>query len=325
MPSPDDILEWTVPEEAAGERLDKYLASHLGCPRNRAQRWLKEGRVELNGKSPKASEQVMAGQELRVRPPALDPESQLTPEIGELRILYEDEHLSVVDKPAGIAVHPGAGRPTGTLAHRLLGRYPEIQHIGGPGRPGIVHRLDLDTTGAMVIARTDEAYLGLSRAFAERQVQKTYNAIAHGNVRQALTLEQPIGRHPQDRKRMAVRSDGRPAISHIRPLAVVDSVASAVEIDLETGRTHQIRVHMKAAKHPLVGDPIYGEARWKGAPPRFRKTLERFPRPALHARRLRFQHPVLNQALDVEAPVPEDLAGLWQKLSGGPWPQPSDP
>ncbi len=324
MPADDDILQWTVPEEAAGERMDKYLASHLGCPRNRAQRWLKEGRVERDGKSPKASDPVLAGQRLIVRPPTLSVESQIIAETGELRILHEDEHLAVVDKPAGIAVHPGAGRPTGTLVHRLLGRYPEIQQIGGPGRPGIVHRLDLDTTGVMVIARTDAAYLGLSKAFAERRVQKTYNAIAHGHLRQNLTLDHPIGRHPQDRKRMAVRSDGRPAVSHVRPLAVVESVASAVEIDLETGRTHQIRVHMKAAKHPLVGDPVYGEARWKGAPPRFRKTLERFPRPALHARCLRFRHPVTDLDLDLEAPVPEDLLSLWQKLSGGPWPESSD-
>ena len=320
MSSTDETLQWTVPEQATGERLDKYLASHLDCPRNRIQRWLKQDRVELDGKLPKASDGVSAGQRVTVRLPGLDPDSQLIPETGDLNILFEDEHLVVVDKPAGIAVHPGAGRATGTLAHRLLGQFPEIQGIGGPGRPGIVHRLDLDTTGVIVIARTDAAYLGLSQAFAERRVKKTYIAVAHGNLRQPTTLEQPIGRHPQDRKRMAVRSDGRPAISHIKPLGIVESVASAVEIDLETGRTHQIRVHMKAAKHPLVGDPIYGEARWKGAPPRFRKTLERFPRPALHARRLRFRHPVEGHAVDIEAPIPEDLAELWRKLSGSDWP-----
>lgn len=320
MDTEQTIFEWRVPPETADQRLDKYVAQHLGCPRNRVQRWLKESRVHVDGKPAKAGTTVQPGRLIRVEPPTTTDDERVVAENGPLDVVFEDSHLVVIHKPPGLAVHPGAGRSTGTLANHMIYRYPEMQGVGGPGRPGIVHRLDLDTTGVMVVARTDEAYLGLSEAFAKRRVGKTYQAVAHGTMKEARTVEEPIGRHPRDRKKMTIRSDGKPAISHIKPLAVVDGAASVVEIDLETGRTHQIRVHLKHIRHPLVGDPVYGEARWKGAPTRFRKTLERFPRPALHARRLRLDHPISGETLIFEAPVPEDLIELWRKLSKNEWP-----
>ena len=220
--------------------------------------------------------------------------------------------------PPGLAVHPGAGRPGGTLANRLLHRYPEIAGIGGPGRPGIVHRLDLDTTGLVAVARSERAYRGLTAAFAARAVAKTYVALVYGSPRPAGgRVEAPIGRDPRDRKRMAVRADGRPAATGYRSLATVHGI-SWLELDLETGRTHQIRVHLKALGHPLVGDPIYGEARWKGVESRFRRPLAAFPRPALHAWRLAFDHPGTGERLELEAPVPGDLAELWERVAGSP-------
>jgi 23S rRNA pseudouridine1911/1915/1917 synthase len=202
------------------------------------------------------------------------------------------------------------------LANRLLGRYPEIAAVGGPGRPGIVHRLDLDTTGVMVVARTQEAYLRLSEAFAERRTDKSYLAVAYGAPRpQAGRIDRPLGRHPTDRKRMAVRPRGRPAVTDYRTLDV-DRGLSLLALTLITGRTHQIRVHLKAAGHPLVGDPVYGEARWREQPPARQAVLKRFPRPALHAWRLELDHPATGERIALTAPPPEDLCRLWHELAG---------
>ena len=326
MSQADDAVRiWTYePEDGAGARVDKHVAEHLDQPRSRIQRWLQDGAVRVDGQVAKASTKLSPGQTVELRLPETAPTSDLEAEEGDVARLFEDEHLVVLNKPAGLAVHPGAGRETGTLAQRLLFHYPEIAAVGGPGRPGIVHRLDLDTTGVMVIARTDAAYLALAAAFAERRVDKHYVAVAHGRLTDTVRVDLPIGRHAQDRKKMTVRRDGRPSISHVSPLAHVGAVASVVSIGLETGRTHQIRVHMKALRHPLVGDPLYGEARWKGAPRLYQRTLERFPRPALHAHRLAFEHPIDGSPMAFEAPVPDDLLALWRKLSGGPWPGDQD-
>ncbi len=313
------MFSWRISAAQAGERLDRHVAAHLAKPRNQIRRWIVEERVLVNGRPAKPATAVRDGDQLQCRPPEPRAAPGLVAQPGELTILHEDEDLAVIDKMAGVAVHPGAGRERGTLVNFLLHRYPEIAGVGGAARPGIVHRLDLDTTGALIVARTEGAYAGLSSAFAERRVEKTYQAVVYGVPRQeAGRIDLPIGRHRHDRKRMQVRSDGRPATTRYRRRSTAGGV-SRLELDLETGRTHQIRVHLKAVGHPLVGDPTYGEARWKGLPGPVRRPLQTFPRPALHAWRLAFDHPVTGSRIEVQAPVPEDMRQLWREVTGGEW------
>lgn len=313
--------QWRVPESAAGERLDRHVARHLAEPRNRVQRWLREGRVEVDGAIGKPSTGLRGGEIVLCRPPEPGPgdEEGLEPEQGELAILAEDEQFVVLDKAPGVAVHPGAGRRSGTLAHILLARYPEIAQVGSPARPGIVHRLDIGTSGVMVVARTPMAYQQLIRAFRERRVRKRYLAIVYGTPPEQAEIDAPIGRHRAERKRMTVRRDGRPARTRYRRLASRAGIA-LLDIDLETGRTHQIRVHLKARGHPLVGDPVYGEARWRTLPGTARAALKSFPRPALHAWRLVFPHPQSGERLELSAPVPADLERLWEQVTGEAFP-----
>lgn len=316
------MSSWTVGPEDAGERLDRHVAARLDAPRNQVQRWIEDGQVRVQGRKAKASYGVAEG-DLVECDPAQPTEDRVHPEEGDLQILYEDSELVVLDKPAGLTVHPGAGRTTGTLVHRLLARYPEMAGVGGPGRPGIVHRLDQGTSGVLVVARTPAAYQRLARAFAAREVDKRYLAIAYGEPKPpAGMIEAPIGRHPQRRKEMAVRSGARAARTGYRTHAAGGGVA-LIELDLATGRTHQIRVHLKHLGHPLVGDPVYGEARWKGLPKAVQGRLRDFPRPALHAWRLAFRHPSDGRSLAFEAPVPEDLRQLWLSVAGTAWPTPA--
>lgn len=310
------IPGWTVDsEEGAGERLDRHVSARLGAARNQVQRWIEEGLVTVNGRAAKPSTVLNGGDRVECNPPE-PKEERVVPERGDLDVLYEDGGLVVIDKPAGLTVHPGAGRATGTLAHHLLDRYPEMAGVGGPGRPGIVHRLDQGTSGVLVVARTPAAYGRLARAFAAREVEKRYLGIAYGAPSPASgTIEAPIGRHPQKRKEMAVRSGGRPARTLYRTVSARAGV-SLLEMDLATGRTHQIRVHLKHIGHPLVGDPVYGEARWKALPRPVQAPLRDFPRPALHAWRLAFRHPETGAPLKFEAPVPEDLWTLWERVTG---------
>ncbi len=305
-----------VAEEGAGARLDRHLAQILDEPRNRIQRWIGDGRVAVNGRRAKPSLVLRPGDQVELEAPEEPIDSPLEAEDGELDVLFEDDDLVVLRKPAGLAVHPGAGRTSGTLAHRLLGRYPETAAVGGPGRPGIVHRLDQGTTGVMVVARSDRAYRRLAAAFAERQVGKTYLAITYAAPRPPCgSIDLPVGRHPQDRKKMAVRKTGRPALTRYRTCREAGGLAW-LEIDLLTGRTHQIRVHLKAVGHPLVGDPVYGEARWRALPGKVRRPLRLFPRPALHAWRLAFVHPGSGEPVAFEAAVPEDMGELWRRVTG---------
>lgn len=323
--------EWSVEPSAAGERLDRHVAARRNVPRNQVQRWVREGLVRLNGRPAKPSSPLSAGDLVECQPP-WPRDDRLVPEAGELAVLYEDAHLVVIDKPAGLTVHPGAGRPTGTLAHLLLASYPELAGVGGPGRPGIVHRLDRGTTGVLVVARTPLAYARLSRDFAARRVGKRYLAIVYGTPSPAQGLiEAPIGRHRQRRQEMAVRRGGRPARTGYRTLATAAGIA-LLEISLETGRTHQIRVHLKSAGNPLVGDPVYGEARYKALPRTVQAALRDFPRPALHAWRLTFRHPaqqddppagVERPPLTFVAPVPADLRQLWQTVAASALPAPA--
>jgi 23S rRNA pseudouridine1911/1915/1917 synthase len=310
---------WTVGPAAAGERLDRALAAHLDEPRNQVQRWIREERVRVGGAPAKASTVLNEGDAVSVRLPDRSRDERIAPEPGALPVLYEDADLVVIDKPAGLTVHPGAGRASGTLVHRLLARYPEIAGVGGPGRPGIVHRLDRETTGVLVVARTAAAYRSLSAAFAERRIAKRYLAVVHGSPPAAGTIEAPIGRHPQRRTEMVVmlgsRHKARAATTLYRTLGTAGG-AALLEIDLRTGRTHQIRVHCKHAGYPLVGDPVYGEARWKSAPPAARARLRAFDRPALHAWSLAFAHPADGRPVQYLAPPPPDLRALWEGLGG---------
>ena len=312
-------VSWQSSAEEAGARLDLCVARHLRKPRNQVRRWIAEGRVTVNGRAAKPATAIREGDTVACAPPEPVTETALIAQPGDLTVLYEDPDLVVVDKPAGMAVHPGAGRDRDTLVHYLLHRYPGIAGVGGAARPGIVHRLDLDTTGALIVARTEGAYTALSAAFAERRIEKTYLAVAYGAPREPDgTIERPIGRHRHDRKRMQVRSDGRPATTRYHTLETAAGV-SRLEIDLETGRTHQIRVHLKAIGHPLLGDPTYGEARWKGLLRASQRPAKTFPRPALHAWRLAFAHPRTGDRVEVEATLPEDMRRLWREITGRAW------
>ena len=321
--SPHSPALWTVEPEAAGERLDRAVAARLDIPRNQVQGWIKDGLVSVNGRqATKPSAALAEGDVVECHPPE-PKEERVLPERGDLRVLHEDAEVVVLDKPAGLIVHPGAGRSSGTLAHHLLDRYPEMAGVGGPGRPGIVHRLDQGTSGALVVARTPAAYARLSRAFAAREVEKRYLGIAYGAPSPPTgTIEAPIGRHPQRRKEMTVHPGGRPSRTHYRTRAAAAGI-SLLEMDLATGRTHQIRVHLKHLGHPLVGDPVYGEARWKGLPRPTQAPLRDFPRPALHAWRIAFRHPATGAPLAFETPVPEDFRGLWEGVTGRPLPTPA--
>ena len=234
---------------------------------------------------------------------------------GHLEILHEAAEWVVIDKPAGLAVHPGAGRPDSTLANYLLARYPECEHVGSPERPGIVHRLDAGTTGVMVVARTEGAYLALARAFADRIVDKTYAAIVYGSPERSGVVDSSIGRDPRSRTRMTVRSDGRPARTTWQLLAAEAGIAW-LSVNIHTGRTHQIRVHLRAVNYPLVGDPIYGEARWRGMTTVHRRALKSFERPALHAHRLTFPDPSTGELRSFSAPLPSDMLTLWREVTG---------
>jgi 23S rRNA pseudouridine1911/1915/1917 synthase len=310
----DSPRRWTVPLDVS-ERLDRHVARHLGVPRHQVQAWFDEERVTVDGRARKPSFMVSTGMAIdaAIPPPAV---AEVVAEAGDLAVLHEDEHLIVLDKPAGLVVHPGSGLSVGTLVHRLVARYPEISAVGSPARPGIVHRLDKDTTGVLVVARTSLAYQRLAAAFAARSLHKEYVAVAYGRpLRDQGTIEAPIARHPQRRVEMAVRPGGRPATTRYRILAVAEGLAWWW-LDLHTGRTHQIRVHLKSVGHPLVGDPTYGEARWRGLLGPARDATSRFARPALHARRLTLAHPVTGATLRFEAPVPLDLERLWRDATG---------
>jgi 23S rRNA pseudouridine1911/1915/1917 synthase len=298
------VTSWTAGPEDAGERLDRHVAARLDTPRNQVQRWIQDGLVRVHGREAKVSYPVAEGDRIECSPPERT-DDRVQPEEGELRILHEDADLVVLDKPAGLTVHPGAGRTTGTLAHHLLARYPEMAGVGGPGRPGIVHRLDQGTSGVLVVARTAAAYHRLARAFAAREVDKRYLAIAYGEPRPAEGIvDAPIGRHALRRKEMTVRPDGRPARTGYRTLAARAGI-SLVELDLATGRTHQIRVHLSGIGHPIVGDGTYGGVHRRVA--HDLRAVLRLERPFLHSARLAFTHPADGRRVEFDSPLPPEL------------------
>jgi 23S rRNA pseudouridine1911/1915/1917 synthase len=302
-------LTLTVPPELDGARLDVALARL--CPqhsRARLQAWIRAGRVAVDGRRLRARDAVRAGARLSVQPEDLPREGEPEAEPIPLNVLHEDEALIVLDKPPGLVVHPGAGNRAHTLQNALLHYDPRLRHVP---RAGIVQRLDKDTSGIMVVARTPEAHTFLVRALKERTVRRRYLAIVNGAVTAGGTVSAPIGRHPRDRRRMAVVAGGREAVTHYR-VRQRFAAHTLLEVNLETGRTHQIRVHMAHLRHPVLGDPAYGGRPRlpPGASPALRATLQSFRRQALHASELALSHPLSGKAAEWQAPLPADMANL---------------
>lgn len=294
------MLELTVPPEAVGQRLDRYLAEALAhLSRSRVQALIREGHVQVNRRPAKPAESLRAADVVSWEEPAARP-SVLAAEAMALPILHEDDDLLVLDKPAGLVTHPAPGHDAGTLVNALLAHCGTLSGIGGEQRPGIVHRLDKDTSGCLVVAKNDLAHRGLSAQFADRSTRKTYLALVRGVPRPASgRIEQPIGRHPVHRKKMAVVPPprGRAARTDYQvrqPLTHTGQPAALVECRLHTGRTHQIRVHLKHLGYPILGDTLYGGP----------GTTDR---QMLHARTLGFVHPRTGLAVEFRAPLPPDF------------------
>jgi 23S rRNA pseudouridine1911/1915/1917 synthase len=295
---------------SATERLDRFLADQLGLSRTQAARLVAEGGVMVNGAAARASRLLSRADRVVVRFPDQEPPRTLQPASIPLTVLYEDEHLAVIDKPAGLVVHPAPGHWNDTLVNALVARGTTLSG-GAEGRPGIVHRLDRETSGLMVIAKTDLAHRRLGAAIAARKVRRQYAALVWGHLRQTPTvIDAPLARHPQDRKRMTVIATGRPARTDAAVIAKFE-VADLVRLDLHSGRTHQIRVHMEHIGHPVVGDPVYaggGSRRITGPRKRAAEALERVtPRQALHAAVLAFRHPASGAPLEFRSEWPPDL------------------
>ena len=298
----------TIPESAAGRRFDAVLAELFPeYSRSRLAEWIKSGDALLDGRTVRPRDPVRGGEAVALAV-VLETQTEALAEDIPLTLLYEDDDVFVIDKPAGLVVHPGAGNPAGTLVNALLHRDPGLSVLP---RAGIVHRLDKDTSGAMVVARTVPAHTALVAQLSARDVHRQYLAVVVGALVSGGTASAAIDRHPRDRLRMAVRDDGRDAVTHYR-LRERFRAHTALECRLETGRTHQIRVHMAHLKHPIVGDPLYGGSLKlpKGASPDLIEALRGFRRQALHAEVLEFVHPTSGEPVRCHAPVPADMQHL---------------
>jgi 23S rRNA pseudouridine1911/1915/1917 synthase len=303
-----------VPAESAGERLDAFIATAIAdLSRSRAVQLIADGQVRLNGQAARKSERVEAGDvvEVQVPPPT---SSEVVPEAIPLEILYEDADLVVLTKPAGLVVHPAPGHRSGTLVNALLHHIDDLSGIGGVKRPGIVHRLDKDTSGLMIVAKHDQAHRSLASALKRREIRRVYLAACWGHLSaDRLSVDAPVGRSSRDRKRMAVREGGRSALTHFERIARWPA-ADLIRAQLETGRTHQIRVHLAHIGHPVVGDPVYGTAGARGISGRDRawaaELERRVPRQFLHAQRLDLVHPRTREPMTFESPPPPDLAAV---------------
>lgn len=305
-------LSARVPAEAAGRRLDQALASLFpDYSRTRLKSWIDEGKVLVDGRPLRPRDRLVGGESVQVDA-QLEDEVAVVPQPMALEIVYEDATLIVVNKPVGLVVHPGAGNPDRTLQNALLAHDPGLSVLP---RAGIVHRLDKDTSGLLVVARTLEAHSALVRMLEAREIHREYEAVCSGVMTAGGTVDAPIGRHPVDRVRMAIRADGRESVTHYRVLARFRA-HTHVRVMLETGRTHQIRVHLAHAGYPIVGDATYGRrlAIPKGATPRLDAALRGFRRQALHAARLAFEHPMTGGSCEFSAPVPGDMRELLDAL-----------
>lgn len=295
-------------------RLDKWLSDRLpDHSRTRIQEWIRLGRVRVNGETASPGLPLPANADILVQPLIAPAEASAAPEAGSLQPLYEDPHLIALSKPPGLVVHPAPGHPGGTLVNRLLAHCPEIADLGDPRRPGVVHRLDADTSGVIVFARTLDALENLQAQFRNRQTRKEYLALCHGIPHPVnQTLDLPIGRHPVHRKKRAVRGEGaRDAITHLQvDKGIAGGAGALLRIQIETGRTHQIRVHLAHAGHPVLGDTVYGGKRAqlpKPAPPA--------PRQMLHAASLHIRHPHTGEPIHFDAPLATDMKTYMETLS----------
>lgn len=303
----------TVPFQYAGQRLDQVLADLLtDFSRTRIKEWIEAGQVLVDGAKLRPKDKVLGGEHVQVSAVIADA-VQVEPQHIGLDIVHQDRHVLVINKPAGLVVHPGAGNAAGTLQNALLHFDPKLAQVP---RAGIVHRLDKDTSGLMVVARTLEAHTALVRAIEAREVQREYEAVCAGVMTGGGVVDAPIGRHPVDRIRMAIREDGREAVTHYRVVRRFRA-HTHVRLKLESGRTHQIRVHMAHIRYPLVGDRVYGGRLGlpKGASPQLVEALRGFKRQALHAASLAFAHPVEDKPVHCEAVLPADMQALLRILA----------
>lgn len=302
-------LSQIVPDHLFGKRLDQVLAEMFpDYSRSRIKDWILAGAVKVNGEvNTKPRDKVLGEEQIDILAD-IPEEVRFTAEAIDLNIVYEDEHIMVINKPAGLVVHPGAGNADGTLLNALLHHVPGIAEVP---RAGIVHRLDKDTTGLMVIAKTIPAQTHLVEAMQAREIVREYEAVCHGTMTSGGTIDEPIGRHPTKRTHMAVTQSGKPATTHFRVMEKYRA-HTRLRLRLETGRTHQIRVHMSFNNYPLVGDPVYAG---RPRPPRkaseeLLTILRSFKRQALHAVMLRLAHPITSEILEWHAPIPDDMVQL---------------
>jgi 23S rRNA pseudouridine1911/1915/1917 synthase len=300
--------------DAAGRRLDDVLSGLAGVSRAEAARWVAEGLVTVDGRSRSKSFRLSGSETLTWAAPARpDHSGPPAAEDFPVTVRYEDDHLLIVSKPAGLVVHPAPGHETGTLVNALLGRAGTLSTAGGADRPGIVHRLDRDTSGLLLVAKDDDTHAALSAALAAHAIERRYLALAQGHpVPEAGLIDAPVGRHPRDRKRMAVVDGGRQARTAYTTLERFPAV-SLLEARLETGRTHQVRVHLASIRHPLAGDLVYG------ADPKLAASLG-LARPFLHAWKLGLAHPVTGREIEITEPLPDDLERVLASLRAGPAP-----
>jgi 23S rRNA pseudouridine1911/1915/1917 synthase len=302
-----------IQPDQAGQRLDQALAALLpDHSRSRIKSWIDGGEVLVDGVPRRPRDKVSGGEKVVISA-TLPEDPRAIPQDIPLVLVHEDRHVFVVDKPAGLVVHPGAGNPDNTLQNALLALDPKLAQLP---RAGIVHRLDKDTSGLLVVARTLAAHTALVRMLEQREIHRGYQAVCRGVMTAGGTVDAPIDRHPTDRVRMAVRQGGRESVTHYRVIQRYRA-HTHVRVQLETGRTHQIRVHLAHAGFPIVGDRVYGGrlAQPRGASEALRQALKDFPRQALHAARLEFAHPVTGKPVDCEAPLPADMRELLRVLA----------
>ena len=301
-----------IPADLAGLRLDQALVRLLPqYSRSRLQGWIESGDLVVDGRKPRSRDRVVGGERVALLA-HYEADNRVLAEDLDLDVIHKDKGIFVVNKPAGMVVHPGAGNPRGTMQNALLSLDPALAKVP---RAGIVHRLDKDTSGLLVVARTPAAHAALVSALAEREIERSYRAVCVGVMSGGGTVDAKIGRHRTQRIKMAVRPDGRESITHYR-LEERFRAHTLARVELETGRTHQIRVHLAHIGFPIVGDPVYGGRRQRpaGASPELIATLDAFKRQALHAARLALAHPVSGKALEFEAPLPKDMQTLIRGL-----------
>ena len=306
---------WTCGPEEAGSRLDIFIGLRAqDVSRSRVQKWIEQGCFLLNGQPVKKNHNMVAGDDLMVATaPEADLSSTLVPENIPFPIAYEDEHLLVVDKPKGMVTHPGNGIHTGTLANALAYKFKSLSDVNGPLRPGILHRLDKDTSGLLVVAKTNAAHLNLAQQLEARNIKRIYHALSwRQSTETSGTIDQAIARNPRDPLKMGVHADGKRAVTHYTVLAYYQ-FATYFELELDTGRTHQIRVHLAHLQHPVIGDPLYGgrlaylDRIQPIHHPFATKVLSFFPSQALHAHRLTFSHPATGKAMEFKSPLPPEF------------------